>query len=958
MPNKNLNIFHDIRAYDEAATQQFRQRNWPKCIEICQQMLEWIAVIENDHQDLESYQDLKAETYDFLASVYSKQENSEQALAYSDLAIQCYDNGEGPYQKLSFLIKKWDLILDSLDWKGLILSKFFKSKVFQPVLDHLQVVENYCDEMIQQGQDISHLTLALETRKINLFLVIKEFEKAKSEFLKIYPEAEKYRKGICGKEYYDRWANDRLSRILLTGIDVFLKLKDKKRVYELFDELLGDNFFQDNFLEDESFAKELLKDSVIQKKLSDYRKSQKLRDEFEDQFYHLFANERGDLLSYSNKSPEEIYEQALWHKNEPQNEAEKTKFWQEKHGACLDVLNQIKTWEESTFYKIRYATIKQTLYFVIAKINVEKLGSVEKALEVLEQGILDLADYKLIEFKLSLFIAKKDFTAALQTCEEALSLSQEKVQWLYKNFDKENDSAEKQIYFLSQAFVLHLQNENFELAYEAFQNLKRRDEDFLLNEHVLQEVLPVLEVLEKEDEFYDVIEKILLRKISTAATLKKMDVVKKHVKEERFLAILDRQKTRQARLKESKADPFVYAQDWPLVWSQILKLDWKKSFFFIKFDQKCPEFLIIDNYNVEIFELNDFGFSKKPFLLKEKKWLSEWGENENPVQNRLLKKKAAKTYFDKGFQFFPKITNHDTSRVAALFHDRYREQFQTNSLADQILYFVDEKYDFQYFPGNYFAFELIHPTTSHQIRLQIYDKSNRGKCKLYVLGTNRPMEFFESPMASLARLVEIGSEYVDVGYEFKWIYEKRDRQAEKKKLKAAAKALSVTDIWKNIESVLQDKAPQVLNDWNPPASQQEIQDLEKQIGKKLPEDFKEWLQLHNGQQDVGSWIVEFGYFLDTSEIFSNWQINNDVNEDYEPENKDDVWWHKRYLPFVGNGGGDSLAMDLKTGSIVKHYHDQGIITGGPDSFKEWLYTVWQVFEAGQFSVDDEGSLVF
>ncbi len=157
-------------------------------------------------------------------------------------------------------------------------------------------------------------------------------------------------------------------------------------------------------------------------------------------------------------------------------------------------------------------------------------------------------------------------------------------------------------------------------------------------------------------------------------------------------------------------------------------------------------------------------------------------------------------------------------------------------------------------------------------------------------------------------------------------------------------------IWDDIKVFLKANVPSVIDTLNGPATEEELRQLETEVGYELPGDFKEFMLVHNGQNDPSrlETLCEEGTLLSISSIIETYQMLNQINEseDIGPVE----WWDRKYLP-ITDCEGDHLAINLESGDLVMHVHDSGIEEGIAGSFQEWFNSKLAIFKKGKFSVD-------
>lgn len=162
--------------------------------------------------------------------------------------------------------------------------------------------------------------------------------------------------------------------------------------------------------------------------------------------------------------------------------------------------------------------------------------------------------------------------------------------------------------------------------------------------------------------------------------------------------------------------------------------------------------------------------------------------------------------------------------------------------------------------------------------------------------------------------------------------------------------MAINDIWQKIENNLNMYNTDIVSTFNPPANAISINKLEGAIGASLPEEFIQFLSIHNGQQENSKFLFDNNKILSVSEILMAWSTWCDLLYDGDFEGKisnpaseiQDGWWLKGWIPFATNGYGDFLCIDLNPsingvmGQIIKVYHDVEDRTLESNSFLNWF----------------------
>lgn len=139
-------------------------------------------------------------------------------------------------------------------------------------------------------------------------------------------------------------------------------------------------------------------------------------------------------------------------------------------------------------------------------------------------------------------------------------------------------------------------------------------------------------------------------------------------------------------------------------------------------------------------------------------------------------------------------------------------------------------------------------------------------------------------------------------------------------------------LWQKLENHLREHNPELLADLNPPATDAQVRELEKQIGQELSEEFVACLKVHDGQKGEADWLFGGHEFLSIEGIMMDWRTLNRLLEegDFEEQSaKSDPevgghWWSPSWVPFTSNGGGDHFCLDLmptskgSLGQVIKY----------------------------------------
>lgn len=145
----------------------------------------------------------------------------------------------------------------------------------------------------------------------------------------------------------------------------------------------------------------------------------------------------------------------------------------------------------------------------------------------------------------------------------------------------------------------------------------------------------------------------------------------------------------------------------------------------------------------------------------------------------------------------------------------------------------------------------------------------------------------------------------------------------------------IKEFWQSFENHLQQENPEALKSLNNGATIQEIIKLENKLFTKLPDDFKGFLQVHNGQKEYYD-IIDNSTLLSIENIIKYWQQAIFINK----------WESPKHIPFAENDDEDEVYyFDLtnfdrdKTYKIVHYYFDDDFGYKEDifqENFIEWL----------------------
>ena len=177
----------------------------------------------------------------------------------------------------------------------------------------------------------------------------------------------------------------------------------------------------------------------------------------------------------------------------------------------------------------------------------------------------------------------------------------------------------------------------------------------------------------------------------------------------------------------------------------------------------------------------------------------------------------------------------------------------------------------------------------------------------------------------------------------------------------------VEAVWKELTKWFEANAPELLETFRPGASEAEIADLEAHIGLELPDDFRTFLKICNGQFRDREARFYSGDLMPIEDIKRDWSMMQDLLEKgtfkesttYPGEGVKKAWWNPAWVPFLFWQSADNTVLDLDPakggtrGQVVIFWHDQGDRDVDQPSFTGWLEFIMDGIKSGEIVYDRE-----
>ena len=132
---------------------------------------------------------------------------------------------------------------------------------------------------------------------------------------------------------------------------------------------------------------------------------------------------------------------------------------------------------------------------------------------------------------------------------------------------------------------------------------------------------------------------------------------------------------------------------------------------------------------------------------------------------------------------------------------------------------------------------------------------------------------------------------------------------------------SITEYLSKLDDWLKENRPDFYSHLQPPATEQELLSFEKKIGQIIPQAFKDLYKWKNGQKGTVVSFFQNYMFLPLSDVEDYWSDLSTMAKagEFDSEN----WWKKEWIPFLSNGGGDLLCLNLSLanpGTLIEFWH--------------------------------------
>ncbi len=176
----------------------------------------------------------------------------------------------------------------------------------------------------------------------------------------------------------------------------------------------------------------------------------------------------------------------------------------------------------------------------------------------------------------------------------------------------------------------------------------------------------------------------------------------------------------------------------------------------------------------------------------------------------------------------------------------------------------------------------------------------------------------------------------------------------------------VAERWRTIEGWLEESHPSALESFRPPAPAEVIASAESSLGRALPDDYKQFLALHDGQRADGPMVGTCSLFAaealatEYARLHKRFDAEGSVDAETAGQGVRPVQCSAGWIPIGRSARGrDYLCIDVDPaeggakGQIIEmavDYDDRPLVAG---SFTELLSKLFEQLQTGEIELEDE-----
>ena len=178
--------------------------------------------------------------------------------------------------------------------------------------------------------------------------------------------------------------------------------------------------------------------------------------------------------------------------------------------------------------------------------------------------------------------------------------------------------------------------------------------------------------------------------------------------------------------------------------------------------------------------------------------------------------------------------------------------------------------------------------------------------------------------------------------------------------------MNLNDGWAKLDGWLSAHCEELDGALRAGASPNKLEAIERHLGFGLPEEVKQFYQVHDGQTEDSPELFDGFRFLPLDRLLDEWSMwQDDVapcnfeTESVSADTVKPVYWNPRWVPFAANGCGDCFAIDLDPNPAGQSGQIIGLWLAPPDrnvlgsSLTEWFSTFVNRVEHGEFHYSED-----
>ena len=169
---------------------------------------------------------------------------------------------------------------------------------------------------------------------------------------------------------------------------------------------------------------------------------------------------------------------------------------------------------------------------------------------------------------------------------------------------------------------------------------------------------------------------------------------------------------------------------------------------------------------------------------------------------------------------------------------------------------------------------------------------------------------------------------------------------------------NVNEMIGRLDRWLSQNRPWYYAELNSGATSAQLRQTEVELGFQLPEAFCELYLWRNGQHASNFEAFHDNYcFSPLDQVVEDWRVMKDLS--LAGEFEDENWWRVPWVPFLNNGGGDNLCLDMegtftgRPGQILEFWHEDSDRVVVYPSFEQYLKTIVSALEQTEWTAAKE-----